>query len=299
MNSDDIAEVSQLLADAERADGVRPLSDHLWLDLRQGGRHGFAGLISTETGHEHPVAYCQVSRGNESWAVDLVVHPHHRYDTDTIGPELLECAFDIVAKEGGGHVHWWVFEPTQMHRDLAEQFGLHEGRRLLQLRRPLPLEPEHAARGHAVDTRPFRASDDLDDWLRVNNAAFANHPEQGGWDRTTMSARMTEPWFDALGLRMLRIDGDLAGFCWTKVHRDTTPVLGEIYVIAVSPAHTGHGLGGALTAAGLNYLASVGAHTAMLFVDADNEPAKAMYASLGFVAHHVERAFVGDVAPRS
>lgn len=296
MNADDIAEVSELLADAERADGVRPLSDHLWLDLRQGGRQGFAGLISTEQGHEHPVAYCQLSRGNESWSLDLVVHPHHRYDTDTIGPELIEAALAIVAGEGGGHVHWWVFEPSQLHRDLADKFGLREGRRLLQLRRPLPLEPPIAARGHEIDTRPFVPDDDIDDWLRVNNAAFIDHPEQGGWDRTTFTARMSEPWFDRHGLRMARVDGKLVGFCWTKLHRDTNPTLGEIYVIAVDPRSAGRGLGGALTAAGLNYLASVGAQTAMLFVDADNEPAKAMYAALGFVAHHVERAFVGDVA---
>ncbi len=298
MNADDIAEVSELLADAERADGVRPLSDHLWLDLRQGGRQGFAALISTELGHDHPVAYCQLSRGNESWSLDLVVHPHHRYDTDTIGPELIDAALSIVAEEGGGHVHWWVFEPAQLHRDLAAKFGLHEGRQLLQLRRPLPLEPALAARGHDIDTRPFRPDSDLDEWLAVNNAAFANHPEQGGWDRTTMTARMAEPWFDALGLRMTRINDELAGFCWTKLHRDTHPMLGEIYVIAVNPRHGGHGLGRALAAAGLNYLSSVGAHTAMLFVDADNEPAKAMYSALGFTAHHVERAFVGDITSR-
>lgn len=299
MNSDDIAEVSELLADAERADGVRPLSDHLWLDLRQGGRQGFAGLVSSEVGHEHPVAYCQLSRGNESWALDLVVHPHHRYDTDTIGPELISAALSIVADEGGGHVHWWVFEPAQLHRDLANQFGLREGRRLLQLRRPLPLEPAIAARGHDIDTKPFRPDTDVDEWLRVNNAAFAEHPEQGAWDRSTFAARMSEPWFDPLGLRMLSVDGRLTGFCWTKVHRDTHPLIGEIYVIAVDPTTTGRGLGGSLTAAGLNYLSSVGAQTAMLFVDADNERAKKMYAALGFVAHHVERAFVGDVAPRN
>ena len=44
--TDDLSEVDGLLRRVERADGVRPLSDHLWIDLRQGGRPGFAGLLA-------------------------------------------------------------------------------------------------------------------------------------------------------------------------------------------------------------------------------------------------------------
>ena len=65
--TDDLSEVDGLLRRVERADGVRPLSDHLWIDLRQGGRPGFAGLLAYIPGHDHLVAYCQVSRGNDSW----------------------------------------------------------------------------------------------------------------------------------------------------------------------------------------------------------------------------------------
>ena len=90
--TDDLSEVDGLLQRVERADGVRPLSDHLWIDLRQGGRPGFAGLLAYIPGHDHLVAYCQVSRGNDSWSLDLIVDPHHRYDMETIGPEMLAAA---------------------------------------------------------------------------------------------------------------------------------------------------------------------------------------------------------------
>ena len=102
--NEDLAEVEALLRKVERADGVRPLSDHLWIDLRQGGRPGFAGLLAFIPGHGHPVAYCQVSRGNESWSLDLIIDPHHRYDMASIGPEMLAAAIEIISEEGGASV---------------------------------------------------------------------------------------------------------------------------------------------------------------------------------------------------
>jgi mycothiol synthase len=293
MSADDIAVVADLLAAAERADDHQALGDHQWLDLVQGGRAGFAGLVAWETGHAHPVAYAQVSRGNDSWALELVVHPHHRYEATTIGPQLLDAALGIVAGEGGGHVHWWVFEPTEIHRELAEQVGLRPGRLLYQMRRPLPV-----GLAFHVDTRPFVPGQDEVAWLSVNNRAFADHPEQGGWYLDTLLAREKEPWFDPDGFLLHERDGRLAGFCWTKVHADRTPPLGEIYVIAVDPDFHGLGLGKALTLAGLESLADHGLTVGMLYVDADNETAVGMYLSIGFEPHHADQAFVGDIAPR-
>ena len=296
MNTTDIQNISGLLADAERADGVRPLSDHLWLDLRQGGRPGFIGLIATEEGHDHPVAYCQLSRGNDSWSLDLVVHPHHRYDMAIIGRELMTLALEVVKAEGGGHVHWWVFEASQLHRELAREFDLQQGRELLQLRVALPLAPSVAVRADSLITRSFDFSRDAQNWLDTNNAAFAQHPEQGAWEIDVLRSRIAEPWFDAKGFFIHDIKSELAAFCWTKLQTDTTPLLGEIYVIAVHPSFTGRGLGSAITVTGLNYLSKSGAEVGMLFVDSTNTAAIAMYNALGFVAHHTEIAFVGDIS---
>jgi mycothiol synthase len=293
MSADDIAVVSGLLADVEHVDGHRPIGDHTWLDLVQGGRAGFAGLVAWESGHDHPVAYAQVSRGNDSWGLELVVHPHHRDELATIGPELLGEALAIVGSEGGGHVHWWVFAPTDLHRRVAEQVGLRPGRRLHQMRRPLP-----TGLAHGIVTRAFVVGQDEAAWLEVNNRAFLRHPEQGGWSLDTLQAREREPWFDAGGFRLHEIDGQLAGFCWTKVHVGEHPVLGEIYVIAVDPAFHRRGLGRALTLAGLEHLSAVGVTTGMLYVDADNVGAIAVYEGLDFVLHHDDQAFVGDIEAR-
>jgi mycothiol synthase len=292
LNASEIADVQRLLERAERADGHRPLSDHLWLDLVHGGREGFTGLIASEPGHDHLVAYAQLSRTNDSWALEVVVDPHHRYEMHLIGPDLIEAATGVIAEAGGGHVHWWVFEPTQMHATVAAEGGLLPGRRLHQMRRPLP-----TSLSYELETRPFQLGVDEQAWLNVNNRAFAWHPEQGGWDLETLQEREQEPWFDTDGFRLHERDGRLAGFCWTKIHADNDPVLGEIYVIAVDPDFHGLGLGRSLTLAGLDHLASKGISMAMLYVDADNATAVGMYERMGFSVHRTDRAFVGDIVP--
>lgn len=296
----DIAEVTDLLDAAARADGRRPLSDHLYLDLVGGGHDGFAGIVAREAGHDHPVAYAQISKGNESLAFELVLHPHHRYEMTTIGPELMDAALDVVRSEGGGVVNWWVYEPTSAHRALADEAGMEQGRTLYQMRRSLPTE-RHAT----IETRAFVPGDDDETWLFVNNRAFADHSEQGGWTIDTFCQRQQEDWFDPDGFRIHERDGRMAGFCWTKVHRPDPDVhvgdeasagLGEIYVIAVDPDFHGLGLGSEMTLAGLDHLAGKGITTGLLYVDAGNQGAVRMYEKLGFGVHSTNAAFVTRVA---
>ncbi|CAN5163949.1 mycothiol synthase [soil metagenome] len=307
--ADDLSAVADLLRLAEQVDGHQVLGAHDWVDLATGGRHDFAGLVAWEPGHEHPVGYAQVTRNQHNWAVELVIDPHHRYEALTIGPELLGSALDVVGAEGGGHVHWLVYEPTSVHEQIAVGAGLRRGRDLWQMRRSLPVPPPvgGTAVGEvaALPTRPFVPGRDEAAWLEVNNRAFERHPEQGDWTAATLKEREAEPWFDPDGF--LLHEGNeptgppgrrrLAGFCWTKVHDDHDPPLGEIYVVAVDPDFAGRGLGRALVLAGLDHLHRRGLSTAMLYVDASNTRAVRLYENLGFELNHVDRAFVGDVVP--
>ncbi len=89
--------------------------------------------------------------------------------------------------------------------------------------------------------------------------------------------REAEPWFDPAGFLLHERDGKLAAFCWTKVHADVAPPMGEIYVIAVDPEFHGLGLGKALTVAGLENIAARGLTVGMLHVDAANTAAMGLY----------------------
>lgn len=293
MGEGDIAAVTELLEAAATADRHRPLGEHQWLDLVQGGREGFAGLVAWEPGHPHPVGYAQLTRGPTSWALEFVVSPHHRTDGTTVGLDLVRAAIDIVRHEGGGHVHMWVPKPSEMHKAIADATGMQRGRDLLQMRRDLPVEGEE----WELPTRAFVPGQDEEAWLEVNNRAFHWHPEQGGWDLETIKRREEEPWFDPEGFLLHEKDGRLAGFCWTKVHVDADPPLGEIYVVAADPDFHGTGLGRALVLAGLDSLHARGVRTGMLYVDATNRPAVSLYEKLGFNVDHVDRAYVADVAP--
>jgi len=304
MGRGDIAAVSELLDVATRVDGHAPLGEHQWLDLVHGGRAGFAGLVAWEPGHSHPVGYAQLTRQDDgrahNWALEFVVDPHHRDTDPTIGTTLVDTALAVVRAEGGGHVHLWVPKPGPEHDRIAEAVGLKRGRELRQLRRPLPVHlPVHPDGGPAPAVRPFRVGHDEASWLEVNNRAFNWHEEQGGWDSGTLADREAQPWFDPDGFLLHERDGRLAGFCWTKVHPDTEPPLGEIYVIAVDPDFRGLGLGRALAVAGLDWLASRGLGTAMLYVDGDNTPALHLYETLGFTVDHIDRAYTADVEPDS
>lgn len=178
--------------------------------------------------------------------------------------------------------------------------GLRRVRLLHQMRRPLPLEDELREATRPIRVRAFRPSDpaDVEGFLRVNNRAFDWHPEQGGWDADTLASKVREDWFDPAGFLVHEgDDGRIDGFCWTKVHppghtRPTDPPLGEIFVIAADPSAHGTGLGRALVVAGLDHLAAIGMTVAMLYVEADNEPAVSLYRRLGFEVDHSDAAYL-------
>ena len=121
-----------------------------------------------------------------------------------------------LAENAGQDALTWVHGASQARDEVMLETGRQSSRTLLQMRRPLPAEPSD------LTTRAF-TDDDLDDFIRVNNRAFAWHPEQGGLDADRVQADMKAPWFDPDGFRLLHIDGTLAGFCWTKVYAEPEP----------------------------------------------------------------------------
>ena len=210
-------------------------------------------------------------------------------------PDEIATRLRARAERHDGQPRWWVEsatdEPEAAIAAAARELGLVMTRRMYQLRRELPLERDLVASIPTIPIRSFRPGQDDGPWLAVNNAAFRWHPDQGGWTETQLEQRMAEPWFDPAGFLITQSDGHIAGFCWTKVH-PTDPPIGEIYVIGADPTHQGHGLGAALTVAGLEWLWSH-RHTpvAMLYVESTNSGALRLYDRLGFTRDHTDICF--------
>lgn len=242
-------------------------------------------------------------RNGEVWATTAPVAPDDEADLAA----ALARAADAALADAAAAFHWEADDPEATVDRVAAAAGLPGRRAVLQLRRPLPLEPEVVAATRPVAVRPLRpGTADEEAWVRCNNRAFAGHPDQGRESVATLHAAMRAPWFDAAGFLLADGDppvdagGDLDGFCWTKVHPagGGEPERGEIYVIGIDPGAGGRGLGRSLTVAGLSHMADRGLGLALLYVDAGNAPARRLYDALGF-GLHATRWVRSRVAPGS
>ena len=298
---DDLDAVTALVAAATEADGLHPLSEHVMLHLPSTApsrdRHllVFTSPVGDDdplTGVERLAGYAHLDPTDpvDGSSAEVVVHPELR--GHGIGRLMVE---HLQTMSPDGRLRLWAHGQQPAARALAVSMGYASVRELWQMRRSLRQEVPALDPPPGYALRTFRPGVDDEAWLAVNAAAFAHHPEQGRWTAQDLAFRMAEDWFDPAGFLLLDgPDGDLAGFHWTKVHgsdpaaRHGHERIGEVYVVGVSPAHQGHGLGSVLTVAGLRHLRAQGLAQVMLYVDADNEAAVRTYSRLGFTRSAVD-----------
>ncbi|MCW2623251.1 MAG: mycothiol biosynthesis acetyltransferase [Frankiales bacterium] len=258
------ATVLDIARAATATDGHPPLSEQVLLHLADPGAEHL--LVGTD-------GYAHLAGGS----AELVVRPRAR--RHGIGRQLAEA---LVASVPALAV--WAHGEHPGATRLGEQLGLRRARVLFQMRRPLsaPLPDVRIPAGVAF--RTFEVGRDEAAWTALNAAAFAHHPEQGGWSTDDLRIREGEPWFDAAGFFLAERAGRLVGFHWTKTHPATeaAATVGEVYVVGVDPAEQGSGLGSALTLLGLHHLRERGLAEVLLYVDEDNPAAVHVYERLGF-----------------
>lgn len=299
LSDEDMRAVQHLVADAIANDGHPALNEHALLHLRHPEPGASQHLLGR--GAEGLAAYLQldVSSGGPVQA-ECVVAPAQR--RKGWGRALVSAAVQLTEPRP---VHLWSHGDDPAAARLARSLGFSRARELWQMRRdlstalppPLP-PPAPAADVDAVRVRSFRPGADDAEWLALNARAFATHPEQGQMTQADLDRRMSETWFDTSGFFVAERNGKLVGFHWTKVHGGLAdggerggltdggergqPTMGEVYVVGVDPAAQGGGLGRLLTLIGLHHLRDRGLDCVLLYVEADNAPAIAVYRRLGF-----------------
>jgi mycothiol synthase len=248
--------VRQLSTRVEQRDGQPPLSDR-----------GLTRLTSPLPEHivatdgDQVVGYGQLDAGN---AEIVLGSDDAGVILDALAPRIEEI---------------WSHGSRSALRPLLERSGFTAARILHQLRRPASHAVAAVEPPAAVTIDAFRVGRDEQDWLAVNSAAFAHHPEQGGVTLADLQALEAESWFSPAGFFLAHRRGELLGYHWTKVHPDGA---GEVYVLGVSPAAQGLGLGRVLLAVGLQHLADIGCPEVLLYVDESNTGAMHLYESVGF-----------------
>jgi mycothiol synthase len=142
----------------------------------------------------------------------------------------------------------------------------------------VPAAADGAARDRLPDGVRAFEPDDASALLALNAAAFADHPEQGRMSASDLAARMAEPWHDDANLVVLPGEEGLDGFAWVKPDGDVA----ELYVLGVAPGRQGAGIGRRMLEGAFARMRAVGATTAHLYVEGDNEAALGLYRRAGF-----------------
>ncbi|MDN5893790.1 MAG: mycothiol synthase [Nocardioides sp.] len=260
LSDDVLTALAHVRAACATGDGQDPLDEAAVLEIKHRGLAGARLWMYGDSG------FALLHEGG----VDLAVAPAVR--SSGFGAALADAAAPEATSA-------WSHGDHPAAAALALKHGFDRDRELWVMRRPTSLELPQSSTPQGI--RGFRPGDEPE-LLRVNAAAFVDHPEQGAMDEENLRERMAEDWFDPAGL-LVAMDGDvMLGFHWTKVHGPTT---GEVYVVATAPEAQGKGLGKALTLAGLRHLAgelSEEGAEVILYVESDNLPALAVYEGLGF-----------------
>lgn len=288
LSADDQRRIRGLVDAATAVDGVAPVGDQVLRALSHDRtRHLLA--VDGDGADREIVGYLNLAPADEqtSAMAELVVHPSAR--RRGIGSAMARLGL----AEGGADARIWAHGNIAAARATAASLDLRTVRELLQMRRGLSDLPAMSVPDD-VRITTYSEPDDDAELLRVNNAAFAWHPEQGGWTETDIDERRAESWFDPTGI-FLAFDeatGKLLGFHWTKIHNAE---LGEVYVVGVDPEAQGRGLGATLTLVGLHHLAEAltasSQAVVMLYVEADNSAAVKTYRRLGFDVVSVDAAY--------
>ena len=301
----DPADALAFLARLEDASGVPPVDEDERRRLaglppiRDQGWHWDAHLADADG---VPVAYAGIrtpedpdgAAGACAGRIDLAFDRARPDAQDALAAMLGHIRFHARGTSDAdapcGPVEAWLRGATSEDLATAAGTGFHETRRLHVLGVTVDVV---TARGSAAPDVPqglrLRAFDpdapddaDAESVVGLLTRAYASSSRvpAGGFAQRLPVLRAAD-WFRPEDLLLLEdtASSGLQALHWMKRRGGG---VGEVYNLAVDPSAQGRGHGALLLDAGLRHLVDVGSHEVVLWVDAANAPAIALYRSRGF-----------------
>ena len=220
--------------------------------------------------------------------VDLAVDRAHPQSLPALAAALEHLRLHVGTDAASRHVEAWLRGATDDDLAAAGSVGFRERSRLHVLGRDtlddiagtLSALPATIADGVRLRTFDPEAPADTEAVVRLLTRAY---PELHGWYSDGFAVLRAAPWFRADDLLLAEsVDeegGALLALHWMKRRGEG---VGEVYNLAVDPDAQGRGLGPLLLDVGLAHLAESGCREVVLWADARNARALALYRSRGF-----------------
>ncbi len=279
-------------------DGHSPIGEHKFIRLVEGEPDTF-GLVARVG--ETPAGYAQATRYPahgplpRRLAAEVLVDPDHR--GRGIGSALVDRLLASARDHGSARFDIWAHHADAASAGLATSYRMHVTRQLWQMATRLGQPAAHGlapAPRAEVRIRSFRTGIDERILIGLIRETFSEHPENAAFDAEDLAARAALPWFDPAAILIAEdAAGMPIGMHWMK--HDAERQIGEVYILAVSPAAQGHGLGEMLLRAGLQQMRDRGIGLAILYVDAENDAAIALYRKAGFRFEHLDTCYSVDL----
>lgn len=277
------------------------IGEHKFVRLVEGEADTF-GLIATLDGR--PIGFAQATRYGphgqlpSRLAAELVVDSAHR--GMGVGRALFDQLIGAAREAGLERFDIWTHHASTAATGLAQTHGMRISRELWQMALRLDsVSPRHRSVEVPTDLRlrSFQAGSDEAELVGLVREAFADHPENSAFDAEDLATRAALPWFDPSVILLAEdaASGEGLGLHWMKL--DPEPGVGEVYILAVQPRAQGRGVGRILLLAGLEEMRRRAMKLSFLYVEAENEPAIALYRQAGFRHEHLDTCYSLDLRP--
>ena len=309
------AAIARIVERARVHDGRSPIGEHKFIRLI-GGEADTFGLIGrvdgTSAGFAQATRYAAHDALPSRLAAELLVDPEHR--GGGLGRALVTRLLAHAREHGAERFDIWAHHADGAAAGLATAMAMRVSRQLWQMAMRLDSVSERRLEvPDGVRLRAFRPGVDEGVLVGLIREAFSGHPENAVFDAEDLAARAGLPWFDpsailiaedtasgrALGVHWMKLDAarhaSNAGPAADTTHAGDTTHADEVYILAVAPEAQGHGIGHLLLSAGLQQMRDRGTEMAILYVDAENHAAIALYRKAGFRFEHLDTCYSLDL----